>query len=336
MIEYNKGQLGRAAKELGFVRDTFEKVLRLKEILMFINTEEYLEKHLVLKVEYMKHKINKKTRIRIICFLLVVINFCVLGYLCSNPWPVALKKSKLYPYIDKMEMDTFIEKNNNPESCYQTVNGNIYLLHHGDLYKASVEDDRMYKVRHYIRSFLVTGESIFYCTEMGSSGNSLHRCDLDGSNDEILYKNVDACTMLEENILLLSGHIEQWTLGTYDLKNNQFREIDIKGNASPKKTCFHDNLAIYADTYDISTVDTDSGEVEELWSLYDDHKALAKVTCLYVYDDKIYFGVDAVTKKANSVTGLWRMDLDGKNQEQLTKEKIYEICFVGGEYIIPE
>lgn len=49
MIEYNKGQLGQAAKELGFVRDTFEKVLRLKEILMFINTEEYLEKHLVLK-----------------------------------------------------------------------------------------------------------------------------------------------------------------------------------------------------------------------------------------------------------------------------------------------
>lgn len=49
MIEYNRGQLGRAAKELGFVRDTFEKVMRLKEILMFINTEQYLEKHLVLK-----------------------------------------------------------------------------------------------------------------------------------------------------------------------------------------------------------------------------------------------------------------------------------------------
>lgn len=233
-----------------------------------------------------------------------------------------------------MEMDTFIEKNNNPESCYQTANGNIYLLYRGDLYKASIGDGWMYKVLHYIRSFVVTEESIFYCTEIGRSGNSLHRCDLDGSNDEILYENVDACTMLEENILLLSGHIEQWTLGTYDLKNNQFREIDINGSTGPKKTCFYDNLAIYASTYDIHTVDTNSGEVERLWSLYDDHEALARVTCLYVYGDKIYFGVDAIREKANAVTGLWRMDLDGKNQEQLTKEKANGICFVGGEYVI--
>ncbi len=30
MIEYNKNQLSLAAKQHGFVRDTFEKVLRLK------------------------------------------------------------------------------------------------------------------------------------------------------------------------------------------------------------------------------------------------------------------------------------------------------------------
>ncbi len=35
MIEYNKNQLSLAAKQYGFVRDTFEKVLRLKEILDF-------------------------------------------------------------------------------------------------------------------------------------------------------------------------------------------------------------------------------------------------------------------------------------------------------------
>lgn len=285
---------------------------------------------------YMKCKFNKKIEIRLMCFLILAICFCVLGYLYSEFRSVALKKSGLYPYIDKMEMDTFMEKNNNPESCYQTVNGNIYLIKQGNLYKASKGDDRMYKVLPNVRSFFVTEESIFYCTEIRELGNSLHRCDLDGSNDKILYKNVDACTMLEENILLLSGHIEQWTLGRYDLKNNQFREIDINGNASPKKTCFHDNLAIYADMYDISTVDTNSGKVTELWSLYDDYEALAKVTCLYVYGNKIYFGVNAIRKKANSVTGLWRMDLDGKNQEQLTKKKINDICFVGGEYIILE
>lgn len=49
MIEYNRVELGKAAKDRGFVRDTFEKVLRLKEILRYFNEDEYLRKHLVLK-----------------------------------------------------------------------------------------------------------------------------------------------------------------------------------------------------------------------------------------------------------------------------------------------
>lgn len=49
MIEYNRSELGKSAREYGFVRDTFEKVLRLKEILAFINTDVYLNSHLALK-----------------------------------------------------------------------------------------------------------------------------------------------------------------------------------------------------------------------------------------------------------------------------------------------
>ena len=49
MIVYNKAAVGRAAKEKGFPRDTFEKVLRLKEVLAFINSDDFLRKHLVLK-----------------------------------------------------------------------------------------------------------------------------------------------------------------------------------------------------------------------------------------------------------------------------------------------
>ncbi len=48
-MNYNKGQLGQMAKQYGFVRDTFEKVLRLKEILTYLNTNEYLHEHLALK-----------------------------------------------------------------------------------------------------------------------------------------------------------------------------------------------------------------------------------------------------------------------------------------------
>lgn len=46
---YNRVELGRVAQQLGFVRDTFEKVLRLREILRYLNEEEYLKEHLLLK-----------------------------------------------------------------------------------------------------------------------------------------------------------------------------------------------------------------------------------------------------------------------------------------------
>ena len=49
---YNKTEVGRGAQQNGFVRDTFEKVLRLKEILKYLNEEEFLREHLLLK-EYM-------------------------------------------------------------------------------------------------------------------------------------------------------------------------------------------------------------------------------------------------------------------------------------------
>ncbi|MGI6042585.1 MAG: nucleotidyl transferase AbiEii/AbiGii toxin family protein [Candidatus Alectryocaccobium sp.] len=49
MPQYNKSEIGAIAKEYGFVRDTFEKVLRLKEILRFFNEQEALRDHLLLK-----------------------------------------------------------------------------------------------------------------------------------------------------------------------------------------------------------------------------------------------------------------------------------------------
>lgn len=49
MLIYDKAELGRAAQQYGFVRDTFEKVLRLREVLRYLNEEEYLREHLLLK-----------------------------------------------------------------------------------------------------------------------------------------------------------------------------------------------------------------------------------------------------------------------------------------------
>ena len=48
MPQYNKAEVGRIAQQFGFVCDTFEKVLRLKEILKYFNEQEYLKDHLLL------------------------------------------------------------------------------------------------------------------------------------------------------------------------------------------------------------------------------------------------------------------------------------------------
>lgn len=49
MPQYNKAELGKVATEYGFVRDTFEKALRLKRILRYLNEQELLREHLILK-----------------------------------------------------------------------------------------------------------------------------------------------------------------------------------------------------------------------------------------------------------------------------------------------
>ena len=49
MFEYTKSELAEKANELNFVRDTLEKVLRLSEILSYLNTNPLTKEHLVLK-----------------------------------------------------------------------------------------------------------------------------------------------------------------------------------------------------------------------------------------------------------------------------------------------
>lgn len=49
MALYDKTELGKQAREIGFVRDTFEKVLRLAKILQFINSTSAVSELLALK-----------------------------------------------------------------------------------------------------------------------------------------------------------------------------------------------------------------------------------------------------------------------------------------------
>ena len=49
MSRYNRRELDVRAREYGFNRDTFEKTLRLRTILEFLNTQEYMCEHLLLK-----------------------------------------------------------------------------------------------------------------------------------------------------------------------------------------------------------------------------------------------------------------------------------------------
>lgn len=49
MRKFDKAELDRIAREYGFIRDTFEKVIRLTDILRHINKDSFLKEHLVLK-----------------------------------------------------------------------------------------------------------------------------------------------------------------------------------------------------------------------------------------------------------------------------------------------
>ena len=49
MMQFDRMTLGKKARELGFVRDTFEKVCRLADVLDFIQKDELLSNALALK-----------------------------------------------------------------------------------------------------------------------------------------------------------------------------------------------------------------------------------------------------------------------------------------------
>lgn len=49
MSNYDKTYIGKKAEELGFVRDTLEKVYRLADILEYLNTNPMLRESLALK-----------------------------------------------------------------------------------------------------------------------------------------------------------------------------------------------------------------------------------------------------------------------------------------------
>lgn len=49
MSNYDLAYLGKRAEELGFIRDTLEKVYRLADILEYLNTNPLLKESLALK-----------------------------------------------------------------------------------------------------------------------------------------------------------------------------------------------------------------------------------------------------------------------------------------------
>lgn len=49
MFNYSKAELAEKAKELNFIRDTLEKVVRLTEILGYINSNPLMKRRLALK-----------------------------------------------------------------------------------------------------------------------------------------------------------------------------------------------------------------------------------------------------------------------------------------------
>ena len=83
MPQYNRAELGRMATESGFVRDTFEKVLRLKEILRFMNEDEFLEKSIISYYENDKKEMRASGLAEIAKVLQTTPNY-LLGFADNN------------------------------------------------------------------------------------------------------------------------------------------------------------------------------------------------------------------------------------------------------------
>ena len=64
MTVYDKAVLSRQAAELGFIRDTYEKVLRLADVLGFMNSDPLLRDSLALKEGVAQHPPTVLTRVR--------------------------------------------------------------------------------------------------------------------------------------------------------------------------------------------------------------------------------------------------------------------------------
>ena len=95
MAEWNKILLGKQAKELGFVRDTYEKICRLTEVLKFFETDELLGSFLALKggTEFKLDNIEKITQNRI----------------KTNLYPVLRSKDKFDLKSSQLQVMTWIE-----------------------------------------------------------------------------------------------------------------------------------------------------------------------------------------------------------------------------------
>lgn len=111
MVQFDRNTIGRQAKELGFVRDTFEKVCRLADVLKFFESDDILSSCLALKggtainltifnlprlsvdidldfTENLSHDIMLEKR--------SVITKCILKYMNANGYVLSIKSKQTY------------------------------------------------------------------------------------------------------------------------------------------------------------------------------------------------------------------------------------------------
>ena len=127
--------------------------------------------------------------------------------------------------------------------------------------------------------------------------------------------------------------MSQDILYSYDLKTRKKEVISCEGGSiDPQYVCFDGDWVFIADDCTISKTNYKTGECVYIWEVPEGRNV--NITDVYIYGDKVYFGLYGTDSEAKDDTGLWCVNPDGTDSKKISSDEVNEVCFVGEEYFV--
>lgn len=146
MTAYNKQILSKQAQELGFIRDTFEKMLRLAEILRFISGDPFLSNAVALK---------GGTAINLTIFNLPRLSIDIdLDYACNNSKDDMMKDRETITAVLERYMTAEGYELSNKSKTYHSLDSFVYTYTNSAGIKDNIKVEINYSLRSHVLSFI--------------------------------------------------------------------------------------------------------------------------------------------------------------------------------------